>query len=1057
MATATNENFSRLLETVRTLGEEATLKASDTPAYGQFVSTFPLSRLKSLSADEYCVGKGSDTFCRGLERGLEPALGRYMPGTSRGHIVYFKKKDGSLYKNKLLMDLSDEEAVRYTLTIQSAIASADLNEDITWIDDNAEVFKRANVEPRVTVGHGRKLRLLALYNPDEVIPVSSSAHLGHFLEALGCPLSEIPDEDRPVARMLKLKAYFLAARDEFPSLSTRGFMKALYDPELGIAPEKPDNNADSSVSSNELVPAYLLTWNPEHFKIGGDGGVTPGSEHRWTCHSKQPSLGDTVYLIRLGMEPRGVVAKGKVTEGSFEAPHWKDPSKQARYIKFEVDEFRPDARSGMLPMVLLTMAVPDQKWSPQSSGVVIPATAEQVLSDLWERGESEHSLRQVVDWLLSQGGPKGDDLSDWIESYKSTTALASSLRVDPTKIDGSALEALWRLPSNGVTHVGPGTLSTKEFMENQEFLRGLTRKILLNPTATTLAEVESSWSEAISAKRLRMLNRAVIRRMFAAASPERFTTLLRESDCQRLLTVFKRQFELSPTVSAGTDWVALNGDLASCMAQAGLDSTRIIENNVAVWKLTSHVLEGEAPTLPTGETKLDAADPQGVQVSSKPPAPKNIVLYGPPGTGKTYQTIEEAIGILAPELLEGEPDRATIKLKFDELMDAGKVVFTTFHQSFSYEDFVEGLRAETDESGQLRYVVADGVFKVICGYGTDASKVGANNGLPFRAGDMLGGYQVLRCVPDLLELKKPNGRELPIAMSILAELVGLVRAGQVTLEDIKNGQVFEKAPDTKLEPFLVNGYKNVLPQIVEKMLAHGSSDDAPSRGVVDGGPKVLIIDEINRGNVARIFGELITLIEPSKRLGMPEALSVTLPYSKTRFGVPNNVHIIATMNTADRSLVGLDIALRRRFEFRELEPLPDLLDDLSIDGVPIGAMLRAMNERIELLLDRDHRLGHAYFLGLRQNSTLAALADVFRENVIPLLQEYFFEDYERIRWVLNDHRKPAGQQFLTAPEPGLDRLFGEGVSLGTQPMRWIINEQVFWVAEAYAGIANVKV
>ncbi|MEE3591218.1 AAA family ATPase, partial [Pseudomonas aeruginosa] len=124
--------------------------------------------------------------------------------------------------------------------------------------------------------------------------------------------------------------------------------------------------------------------------------------------------------------------------------------------------------------------------------------------------------------------------------------------------------------------------------------------------------------------------------------------------------------------------------------------------------------------------------------------------------------------------------------------------------------------------------------------------------------------------------------------------------------------------------------------------------------------RVLIIDEINRGNVSRIFGELITLIEQSKRAGAEEALSVVLPYSKQRFSVPQNVYLIGTMNTADRSLAGLDIALRRRFEFREMPPRPELLDDVRIGGLNVGQLLRTMNQRIEVLLDRDHCLGHAY-------------------------------------------------------------------------------------------------
>lgn len=1054
MTIETNENFVRLLKTIEELGPEASAKASDVPAYQKFLAAFPLNRLKYLTADEYCVGKGGDTFCRWLERGLESALGRYMPGTSRGHIVYFVKKDGTLYKNRLLSELSDEEAVRYTVQIQSAIASADLQEDICWIDSDQEVFKRAGVPPLVTVGHGRKLRLLAAYHPDDVLPISSSAHLGHFLAALGCPPAEIPPEDMPIARMLKLRAYFDLARRQYSELTTRGFVLALYDKALGIAPQKPETDADGSVeATDEAAPAYLLTWNPEHFKLGGDGDVTPGTEHRWTCHSKQPKVGDTVYLVRLGTEPRGIVARGVVTGESFEAPHWKDSSKQARYIRFTVDEFRPSAASGLLPMALLTAAMPDYKWSPQSSGVGVPTGTERVLRGLWEGGADKHSLRQFVDWLVELALPGGAPPREWVDRYKATTALAASLASNPERLDDAALEELWRQPLNGVAHVGAGTLATKEFADNLEFLKTLTGKILQSPTAERLVEAEASWAAAVKAQRFRMLNRAVIRRVFAAASPHHFTTLLRETDCQRALALIKRQFELVPPLSAGSDWASMNADLVACMKLGGLDGSSPVENNVALWMLadTSAPADNVAPPVPAGVDDLHDVAPAPREMATA----RNLILYGPPGTGKTHKSIEEAIAILAPDLLEGEPNRANIKAKFDELVRTGQVVFTTFHQSFSYEEFVEGIRAETDADGQLHYRVADGIFKTICGY--RAERTGPETGVTaaFRSGDEIGGYQVLRCTTDILELRKPKGRDLPIGMSLLLELCNLLRSGQISLDDIRNRRVFEKVPDTKLEPNLVNGYSNILPLIVEKLMSSGSAGIAEDSTRRDDSPRVLIIDEINRGSVARIFGELISLIEPSKRRGMPEALSVTLPYSKTRFSVPRNVHIIGTMNTADRSLVGLDIALRRRFEFRELEPQPDLLDDVPIEGIALGSILRSMNERIEALLDRDHRLGHAYLLALRETPTLSALATIFRTSIIPLLQEYFFEDYERIRWVLNDHRKPSALQFLRHSEVTADRLFGESVTLNTRPSRWVLNEQAFMSPEAYAGIVAV--
>ena len=167
---------------------------------------------------------------------------------------------------------------------------------------------------------------------------------------------------------------------------------------------------------------------------------------------------------------------------------------------------------------------------------------------------------------------------------------------------------------------------------------------------------------------------------------------------------------------------------------------------------------------------------------------------------------------------------------------------------------------------------------------------------------------------------------------------------------------------------------------------------------------VLIIDEINRGNIAKIFGELITLIEPSKRLGGDDQATVTLPYSKEKsFGVPKNLYLIGTMNTADRSIALLDTALRRRFDFIEMMPIPNLLKDnkkKELEGVNCQQLLSVMNERIRILHDREHQIGHTYFLDV---SDMDSLAKTFKNRIIPLLQEYFYDNWEKIDLVLNEN------------------------------------------------------
>ncbi|MEH7870310.1 AAA family ATPase [Rhizobium laguerreae] len=453
----------------------------------------------------------------------------------------------------------------------------------------------------------------------------------------------------------------------------------------------------------------------------------------------------------------------------------------------------------------------------------------------------------------------------------------------------------------------------------------------------------------------------------------------------------------------------------------------------AVWDPSEEVNDAPSPMSATGTDAAPSAT-----------APLNQILYGPPGTGKTFQVVDRAVAILDPEfLVRSEGDREGLKERFDELVEEGLIRFVTFHQSFSYEEFIEGLRAETTEAGSVRYVVRDGVFKSFC----------ASQAPPFKVGEQFSsGYVVSRSTREILWLDKPNGSQLPFPWEVLEELAETVRRGQITVQDIRDKKVFDLVPDCRLEKFLVNGYNNIIPVLVERLLERSSQNrnDILRK-------KVLIIDEINRGNISKILGETITLIEPSKRLGAKEALTTILPYSKSRFGVPVGLHIIGTMNTADRSLASIDMALRRRFVFEEVEPQTTQLEGVEIAGIDLAQLLSVMNARIEALLDRDHRLGHAYFLNLQASDEIEQLEELFSRRIVPLLKEYFFDDWRRIRLVLNDQRKADPKdQFVVEGPYDAATLFGpenHGIAInGT----WQINTAAFDRPEAYRQIIGAQ-
>lgn len=334
------------------------------------------------------------------------------------------------------------------------------------------------------------------------------------------------------------------------------------------------------------------------------------------------------------------------------------------------------------------------------------------------------------------------------------------------------------------------------------------------------------------------------------------------------------------------------------------------------------------------ETKLSFGDSMNL----------NIIKYGPPGTGKTYSLVND-IKSLFQLNQQQEENAGEIKSIADLKNKLGnQIEFLTFHQSYSYEDFIEGIKAEITEAQQVNYAVKNGVFKKIS----------------------RRAY--------LHKLIKQQNQ--PAITDITAQLLDLYAENTDQ----------ELAIKAKNEP-------NGLAQIIKNLITEADKK-APA---TDQTPKyVLCIDEINRGNLSRIFGELITCIEKSKRQGSDETIPVTLPYSGDQFVVPDNLYIIGTMNTADRSLVKLDNAMRRRFTFELIKPDPMLLNE-NVGDVPLRNFFININGKIKNKLGPDFELGHAYFMNIDNEE---AFGVVIKNNIIPLLNEYFFNNRDSILEIL---------------------------------------------------------
>ena len=420
------------------------------------------------------------------------------------------------------------------------------------------------------------------------------------------------------------------------------------------------------------------------------------------------------------------------------------------------------------------------------------------------------------------------------------------------------------------------------------------------------------------------------------------------------------------------------------------------------------------------EDELEEEDHLMIVAPSEYKMPLNQILYGPPGTGKTYQTINKAVSIASPEFNLNQ-ERDLVKKEYQRLVDAGQIVFTTFHQSMSYEDFVEGIKPEIEEDSEgvktVIYEIKKGIFREIS---ENAQKV------KLQSEEVSGEYTFEDAWDDLLsESGEHINREQFMMLGIQTIGMGLniiaitdkgnlkvqpqssKEAREYTVSFSRAKKLQEAFPDLTViknidkEFRAVIGGSNstaywaVLKYINDKI--KGKTKSTTQEIPLPPVPYVLIIDEINRGNVSQIFGELITLIEEDKRVGNAEELQLTLPYSKTRFGVPANLYIIGTMNTADRSVEALDTALRRRFNFEEMLPNHEILDGKEIGGIALDQLLSVLNKRIEILLDRDHTIGHSYLINVQSEEDLKY---AFKNNIIPLLQEYFYGDYEKTGLVL---------------------------------------------------------
>ncbi|MCZ8540290.1 AAA family ATPase [Psychrobacillus psychrodurans] len=492
--------------------------------------------------------------------------------------------------------------------------------------------------------------------------------------------------------------------------------------------------------------------------------------------------------------------------------------------------------------------------------------------------------------------------------------------------------------------------------------------------------------------------------------------------------------------------------------------------------------------------------------------PKNMILYGPPGTGKTYNTINYAVSIIENMSLievQEEPYEQVFS-RYKEYQKNGQVGFITFHQSYGYEEFIEGIKPILDDekSEQVRYKIEAGIFKLFCEQAQQLQISSSNKELESsidkgiwkvslgRRGDektkkdcfnnsriRIGWDDLGEDITDETEFPNASVKnilsnfydEMNIGDIVLSlgdqkhiDAIGFVTEEPKWLNEMpyyKRSRkvewiakdiweyVYEFNQQTNLTLATVYELKNINREEINKLILKYSTNQQADWEIQENKKNyVFIIDEINRGNISKIFGELITLIEPTKRLGAREEMKLRLPYSKKEFGVPQNVYLLGTMNTADRSIALMDTALRRRFNFIEMMPDTATLQDIHVGKINIQRMLEAMNQRIEVLFDREHTIGHAYFTALKEVPTLERLALLFENEILPLLQEYFYEDYGKIQLILGDNAKSQSTRFILDQKLNMKNVFVGKVNFDLPEQTFNIQREAFFKPESYIGI-----
>lgn len=650
------------------------------------------------------------------------------------------------------------------------------------------------------------------------------------------------------------------------------------------------------------------------------------------------------------------------------------------------------------------------------------------------------SLKELFDQYQTD-----NPYESWMSAYASVCQKVAKIASGDSKLNDEVFEVLWLHRNNGVGDVGRGMINTDMVNAVRSELWSITELAIKSPTPETFEVIFNKWNDLHREKKVEWRPWAMTHRLFAAAAPSRYSSILGWQQFNFLMDTLVKEYGLS--ISRVGNWAQQNINLLDVFKSLGFQDVDPIKLNTFLWYLIKQFEMNQI--MPESLSFENSSLDPNIQL----PKELNTIYYGPPGTGKTYCLDQLKKTYFTVRAIEVSDDR-WLESIFSDL--TWWEVLAAALSNLGGAAKVPELQAHPFVQAKLR--------------------ISNNGSYPQTIWQNLQTH-----APDNSPLVKLSRRSSPTVFdkkvesvwSLLDDWIDYCPGVAIALEKYAQGKP-ESGPIKRYEFItfhqsysyeeFVEGIRPVLSESKSDaglgyVLQDGVFKRICSRAAQDTDNKYAIfIDEINRGNISKIMGELITLVEDSKRKGAKEELSVKLPYSGEYFSVPSNLYIIGTMNTADRSLALMDTALRRRFSFEELQPDPSLLSKEKVNEngtiVEIDRLLTTMNQRIEVLYDREHTLGHSFFMGeLRDSPSLDSLQNIFSKKIIPLLQEYFYDDWDKIRLVLGDNQKSSeALQFVKNKKFSESRLFGDYNNHSLFLARYELNDNAFGDIRAYLGI-----